>query len=236
MIPVKIQCGCGQRYAFDVEPVDDRMPSPVACPGCGADGTAAANEVIARALAAQPTVATSGRIKLRMQAPAASSVPPVAPSVASPGNSIQHGAGSGGTIPPSRGNVQKGRDGWKAEETSLNKLGTYIVVGPSSLAALLSWGVFGIQVPATILCIVVGVCGLVGGALNVAGRGPIVAGAFIGLLIGLGGYGATYGWIHNRASAYKFEVGIAFIVGAAPGLLLQYFLQRTLRKRAQSGA
>lgn len=51
MMPVKIQCGCGQRYAFDVEPFCGRMPFPVACPVCGADGTRAADEVIAFNLA-----------------------------------------------------------------------------------------------------------------------------------------------------------------------------------------
>ncbi len=57
MIPVKVQCGCGQRYAFDVEPVAGRMPYPVACPICGADGTAAAEEIIARSIPS-PVVAT----------------------------------------------------------------------------------------------------------------------------------------------------------------------------------
>jgi hypothetical protein len=47
MMPVKIQCGCGQRYAFDIEPVCGRMPDRVACPVCGADGTSAANQLIA---------------------------------------------------------------------------------------------------------------------------------------------------------------------------------------------
>src|SRR2546422_8352949 len=50
MIPIKIQCGCGQRYAFDVEPVHGRMPYAVACPACGVDGTAAANDIIAQSL------------------------------------------------------------------------------------------------------------------------------------------------------------------------------------------
>jgi hypothetical protein len=54
MIPIKIQCGCGQRYAFDVEPTDGRMTSAVTCPSCGADGTATADEMIAQTLAAQP--------------------------------------------------------------------------------------------------------------------------------------------------------------------------------------
>jgi outer membrane protein assembly factor BamB len=49
---VKVQCPCGTRYAFDVEPVKDRMPVRVKCPGCGADGTDLANEVIRQKLAA----------------------------------------------------------------------------------------------------------------------------------------------------------------------------------------
>lgn len=51
MIPIRIECGCGQHYAFDVEPVNGRMPSTVTCPVCGTDGTPAANEFISRQLA-----------------------------------------------------------------------------------------------------------------------------------------------------------------------------------------
>src|SRR5271154_2454272 len=54
MIPIKIECGCGQRYAFDVEPVNGRMPSVVACPTCGVDGTHAANEILSRQIPVQP--------------------------------------------------------------------------------------------------------------------------------------------------------------------------------------
>jgi hypothetical protein len=50
MLPIKILCGCGQKYAFEIEPVNGRMPRPVNCPACGADGTAAANEIIAQSL------------------------------------------------------------------------------------------------------------------------------------------------------------------------------------------
>lgn len=50
-MPIKINCGCGQHYAFDVEPVAGRMPAPVACPVCGMDGTDAANASIAQTLA-----------------------------------------------------------------------------------------------------------------------------------------------------------------------------------------
>jgi len=71
MIPIKIQCGCGQRYAFEVEPVGDRLPSPVACPVCGADGTAAANEAIAQSVAARPITIPAANMPLPV-APASS--------------------------------------------------------------------------------------------------------------------------------------------------------------------
>ena len=50
VIPIKIICHCGQKYAFDVQPVDGRMPVSVNCPACGRDGTAAANESIRKML------------------------------------------------------------------------------------------------------------------------------------------------------------------------------------------
>jgi len=53
MVPVKIQCGCGQKYAFEVEPICGRMPGKVTCPVCGRDGTRTANEAIASQLAVQ---------------------------------------------------------------------------------------------------------------------------------------------------------------------------------------
>jgi hypothetical protein len=52
MIGIKIQCGCGQRYAFDVEPVNGRMPASVACPICSTDGTDVANTIIEHSLPA----------------------------------------------------------------------------------------------------------------------------------------------------------------------------------------
>jgi hypothetical protein len=61
MMPIKIQCGCGQRYAFDIEPVCGRMPGRIACPVCGMDGTRVANEIIAFALAAEMSRHDSGR-------------------------------------------------------------------------------------------------------------------------------------------------------------------------------
>ncbi|MBW8863430.1 MAG: hypothetical protein JF609_00615 [Verrucomicrobia bacterium] len=53
-IPVKVVCDCGQKYAFDVEPVNGRMPARVNCPACGTDGTHTANEHLARTLSTPP--------------------------------------------------------------------------------------------------------------------------------------------------------------------------------------
>ena len=55
MVNIKIICGCGQKYSFDVYPVEGRMPSAVQCPVCGMDGTAAANEILARTFEAPPS-------------------------------------------------------------------------------------------------------------------------------------------------------------------------------------
>ena len=43
---LKVVCNCGQKFAFDVEPVNGRMPLRINCPECGADRTDFANEVI----------------------------------------------------------------------------------------------------------------------------------------------------------------------------------------------
>jgi|SRR5579859_3324900 len=49
---VKIQCACGTKFAFEVEPVNGRMPMNVNCPGCNASALDLANAEIARQLAA----------------------------------------------------------------------------------------------------------------------------------------------------------------------------------------
>jgi Tetratricopeptide repeat len=49
-VPVKIFCECGQKYSFEVRPLDGLMPFPVACPACGKDGTPQANHFLAKLL------------------------------------------------------------------------------------------------------------------------------------------------------------------------------------------
>jgi uncharacterized protein YxjI len=55
---IKIECGCGTKFKFDVEPVNGRMPVKVQCPNCGTDATYAANEIIARKIQYAPAPAT----------------------------------------------------------------------------------------------------------------------------------------------------------------------------------
>jgi len=94
MVPIKIQCDCGQRYAFDVEPVGGRMPWTVKCPACGVDGTDAANAALARTLPAQPALAAPSAAASRVPAPARA-VPPVLPPA-----SARIPAGRGPTLLP----------------------------------------------------------------------------------------------------------------------------------------
>ncbi len=54
VLEIKIQCGCGSRFAFEVQPVYGRMPTPVSCPRCGCDHTEQANHQIALKLAPPP--------------------------------------------------------------------------------------------------------------------------------------------------------------------------------------
>jgi hypothetical protein len=80
---LKVACDCGQKYKFDVEPVEGRMPFAVNCPVCGVDGTSSANQLLAQQLfpaapapaaitdSASPTVAG-----LRINRPAPVAAPP----------------------------------------------------------------------------------------------------------------------------------------------------------------
>jgi hypothetical protein len=82
MMPIKIQCGCGQKYAFEAEPINGQMANAVTCPVCGVDGTGVANQIIADAMAAQaPPPAPSARLRAATPAPAASAEAVARPAV-----------------------------------------------------------------------------------------------------------------------------------------------------------
>jgi hypothetical protein len=66
---IKVQCPCGAKYSFEVEPVEGRMPFAVNCPTCKADGTQLANEQIA----AQPTI---GKLRVHVATPTVAATEP----------------------------------------------------------------------------------------------------------------------------------------------------------------
>jgi len=82
MIEIKVVCACGSKFKFDVEPVNGRMPGPIQCPTCGADGTAPANAVIAENLA-------------RTAPPLVPAVPVAAPRLRVAGGGAEPTSGSG---------------------------------------------------------------------------------------------------------------------------------------------
>jgi len=47
---LKVLCDCGQKFKFDVEPANGRMPFAINCPACNEDNTAKANSLIAENL------------------------------------------------------------------------------------------------------------------------------------------------------------------------------------------
>jgi hypothetical protein len=82
---LKVVCECGQKFKFDVEPVNGRMPFMVNCPVCNADGTAAANALIAEMISTAPPVAAApppiapvpGGLRINRTVPSAVAPPPI---------------------------------------------------------------------------------------------------------------------------------------------------------------
>ncbi len=70
---IKVQCDCGQKFKFEVEPVQGQMPFRVNCPVCGADGTARANVLLQQLLPPTP-----------IPSPSAPPPPPPAPAAMRP--------------------------------------------------------------------------------------------------------------------------------------------------------
>src|SRR5688572_20663977 len=127
-------------------------------------------------------------------------------------------------------------DGWTGEETPLNKSGQYIIGVPAVIGALVLYWT-GENFPIEYVFIIVGIFGLIGGAVNVYGRGPEAAGAFVGMVMALGGLIACYWWMDFRAARRMriWELMIAFVVGAIPGFIVQFAIQRILGWKGTSG-
>ncbi len=89
MMEVKIQCACGAKYKFDVEPINGLMPGPIQCPVCHADGTAAANQILGQKLSVGAATGAAGSVapvasrSLRVASPTGDTVRVSAPTPAS---------------------------------------------------------------------------------------------------------------------------------------------------------
>lgn len=81
MVELKVQCPCGTKFVFDVEPVDGRIPEAIACPACGRDATDLANEAIQPQLASAsvPVAAAPSGLRLTVQRPEPHAAPPPPP-------------------------------------------------------------------------------------------------------------------------------------------------------------
>ncbi len=71
---IVVECNCQVPYEFEIEPVDGKMPGPVLCPTCGADGTEYANWVIQETLTREQ--AANSQIAAAAGEPDAETTPP----------------------------------------------------------------------------------------------------------------------------------------------------------------
>jgi len=99
MLEIKVQCDCGQKYKFDVEPAGGRMPFQVYCPLCGLDGTEKANAVLKQRL---PAEAAPAPVPVGAAAGAAPAppIPPPGGSKLRIGASTSHASAPAATLPP----------------------------------------------------------------------------------------------------------------------------------------
>ena len=111
---LKVVCDCGQKYKFDVEPVNGRMPMTINCPLCGADGTATANSILAQTSPSPvplPPVASApppvGGLRLNRPAPAPAVVdaPSPVPSAPLPITAVRSPAPGAASIAKAEGEL-----------------------------------------------------------------------------------------------------------------------------------
>ena len=76
---IKVQCDCGQKFKFDVEPVNGQVPFAVKCPVCGFDATPRANVILQQVLASAPPPPASAPAPLSIAAAAPALAPAYTP-------------------------------------------------------------------------------------------------------------------------------------------------------------
>lgn len=209
---LKVRCHCGQKFKFDVEPVDGRMPFTVACPTCGTDGTEAANSALGQmfprpalasvaAAAAPVAVAMSAPVGLRV-----GSVPAAPPPVVSDDNVprfVQKGV-MPTEKPLGQGNI------------FLGILGAGIGAGVGAGVLFLLASFMGFSMP--ILCILIGLLAGVGARVAYQGSdstlGFFAAGVTLiatvitmFFLFGIGGIFGIFSLLFSVSTAWKIGSG-----------------------------
>src|SRR4051812_47421481 len=76
IMELKVQCDCGQKFKFDVEPVNNEVPHAINCPVCGADGTSKANALLKAQAAAPPVAAAPAQLRISATPPPIATAPP----------------------------------------------------------------------------------------------------------------------------------------------------------------
>src|SRR4051812_210992 len=74
---IKIECSCGTRFAFEVEPVNGQMPATIFCPKCGVDATDSANAIIQQNSAPPSASIEPTKSRLRVAASHTAPTPPL---------------------------------------------------------------------------------------------------------------------------------------------------------------
>jgi len=234
MMELKVQCDCGQKYKFDVEPVNGRMPFTVACPICGADGTGKANAMLRETIVHQipppqsspapPTplapVQSSLRIGGSGGVPAPSAPPPISPLSAAPAplaRSVTSFAAPAVPGTPS----QPGRK----PSFALGLLGGILgaLIGATIyylILKIIGYSVTGIQTRLAGTFLAFGVGGLAGWGAEFLGRGEgsKELGLITAILVVAGIIGAQYflalGWWHETTHGFE-DAGFGAIMDTA---------------------
>ncbi len=230
MIELKVHCDCGQKFKFDVEPVNNRMPFTVACPVCGADGTGKANDLLQQMTAFKliepssapasvtpppaPPISQAPRIRVNVPAQPAAAVapPPIAPVATAPASSSRPGTRFGA---PAAGPGIVAQPGRKPS-FALGLLGAFLGALVGAIIYYLVFKLSGWRLG--LMALVVG--GLAGWGANFLGRGEgsKELGLITAILVVAGVIAAQYfvalGWWHEglrgvEDAGYSATVAIA---------------------------
>ncbi|MGV3772378.1 MAG: hypothetical protein ACO1QB_05715 [Verrucomicrobiales bacterium] len=99
-IELKILCKCGSKYKFDVEPVNSRLPAPVACPVCKLDGTEEGNRILEELVSVNVSNESQTGAPAVSVAPTAEANVPRAAVPAVPRNAAEYAAARQSTAAP----------------------------------------------------------------------------------------------------------------------------------------